>query len=111
MFSDNGAREFWDDIAEEYDSLYTTEWCWQENAVIRKALHDFEGRTLDVACGTGLGYVLLPLAARVMVTISSPADSRRDSLRAATFNNFFNASLTSPFKLSRSIRNWREVNS
>ncbi len=46
----------YDDIAEEYDSLYDDPEHKKEDEIIKEALSPFiKGRVLDIGCGTGLG--------------------------------------------------------
>lgn len=50
---------YWNEIAENYDSLYQSKWSQAENNFVgdrlRNVLKDND-RVLDLACGTGLGY-------------------------------------------------------
>lgn len=46
--------EFWDSVAEEYDSYYASEWSRLENSLVRRWLQGVSvGRVLDLGCGTG----------------------------------------------------------
>ena len=48
----------------EYDNFYGTEKCVKENEFIIKLLSMLEGSIIDLGCGTGLGFSLLPYRLR-----------------------------------------------
>lgn len=55
--------EYWDQVAPQYDSLYSTSWSRAENQQLIKQLRRLEclqpnSKVLDLGCGTGLGYEL-----------------------------------------------------